>query len=117
MTAADMVQAIRRVGDIRLAQGRVQVRQCPPGLRELARCNEESIRGILEEENFRRLTERFNLKPVTPERMREITGGQPWRILNTRPHSEWKTHYRWERVHHDRECDTGAICSRCYPYH
>jgi|SRR5215469_12411814 len=83
---------------------------------ELKRMKAQIVEHLLEE-NFRRLSETFNLKPVTREGMTEITNGQPWRILNTRPQSEWKTRYRWERVHHDGECDSGAMCSRCYPYH
>jgi hypothetical protein len=40
----------------------------------------------IEQENFERLKRRFSVTELIPARMREITGGQSWRIPSTR---EW----------------------------
>lgn len=99
MNAPELIHEVKAAGGtVELApEGRVRVSHAPRYLGPELKRMKRQIVGHLLDENFRRLVERFNLKPVTRERMREITGGQPWRILNSRPHSEWKPRYCWER--------------------
>jgi hypothetical protein len=124
MTAPELIGEVKAAGGkVELAPGgRICVTHAPRHLAsELKQLRPEIIRH-LEQENFERLKRVFNLKPVTWARMEEITGGQPWQILNTRPRSEWKTRYCWQRVCHEGACDAqletpaGQICSRCYPF-
>ena len=124
MTASELIDRIREAGGkLRVRDGQLYSKQIPEALvSELSRLKPEVI-GLLLDENFCRLVERFKLKEVRPARFREIEAGGRWRILSTQPQPWWRgSRYRWQQVCHMGASDSsvmspmGRLCSQCYPF-
>jgi len=114
MTVHELLGAVHDAGGrLSIADGgQLDVERVPKCLvPELKRLKARIVDHLLEE-NFHRLVERFNLKPVPPERLKEIENGRQWRSVsasNLEPTNQarWNgSGYRWQRAPHEVACDS-----------
>src|SRR5215831_5340118 len=123
MTAAEILKAIEESGGrVDLVGDRLKVR-APRKLVELAKAKKADILRHLEGQRYRYLLKRFNAKVINHDRLKEIEGGQRWRILGSPDSTKWTwrgARYRWQAVCHDGdhgelfESPMGKACGRCY---